>query len=109
MASQIPLADEKLSELSPEKQYEALVTEFIESANARTQSCDLGAISSSLLAAAARFGAFYVASASEGRKDLMADKDDTIARFSSEFKREFAFSLDDYIENYKVYMRDESE
>ncbi|MBU2985258.1 DUF3144 domain-containing protein [Saccharophagus degradans] len=92
-----------------QEQYWNLVEEFIELANKRTEECDLGAVSQALMYAAARYSAFYLASASESRKDLKEDKDDAIDRFSREFKRLFADSTEDYIENYKIYMRTEEE
>lgn len=94
---------------SKEDQYWNLVEEFIELANKRTEECEMGDVSSALMYAAARYSAFYLACASESRKDLKADKDDAISRFTGEFKRQFAESTEDYIENYKVYMRTEEE
>jgi len=83
---------------------------FIEHANAQSQEYDLGLVTQALITASARFSAHYVASACESRKDLKEDKDETIHQFGGEFKRELAQAMDDYIENYKVYLReDESE
>ena len=84
------------------------VENVIELANERAEELDPGLVSSALLQAASRYSAFYVAGSSESRKDLMEDKDDAIARFSGEFKKQFASDLEDYIENYKVYLRNES-
>lgn len=88
--------------------YWGIVEAFLEQANNDLSDHDLGAVSDALMEAAARFSAFYAASSSETRKDLKQDKDDTIHDFGGEFKRKLSENLDDYIENYKVYMRDES-
>ena len=88
--------------------YWGIVEAFLEQANNDLSEHDLGAVSDALMEAAARFSAFYAASSSETRKDLKQDKDDTIHDFGGEFKRKLSENLDDYIENYKVYMRDEN-
>lgn len=88
--------------------YWGIVQSFVEQANQNLSDHDLGVVSDALMEAAARFSAFYAASSSETRKDLKQDKDDTIHDFGGEFKRKLSENLDDYIENYKVYMRDEN-
>lgn len=88
--------------------YWSIVEVFVEQANQNLSDHDLGVVSDALMEAAARFSAFYAASSSETRKDLKQDKDDTIHDFGGEFKRKLSENLDDYIENYKVYMRDDS-
>lgn len=94
--------------MSEQDAYWNLVEGFVEQANTSLDEHDLGVVSDALMEAAARFAAFYAASSSETRKDLKEDKDDTVHDFGGEFKRKLAGNLDDYIENYKVYMRDEN-
>lgn len=89
-----------------DERYWLLVQEFVELANSKLEHDDLGVVSEALMEASARFSSFYAASSSEGRKDLKEDKESTVQDFGGEFKRRLAHSLDDYIENYKVYMRE---
>lgn len=95
------------SEKQAEESYWQLVEEIIELANKRAEELKPGVVSSALLQATSRYSAFYVAGSSESRKDLIEDKDDAIANISQEFKKQFASNLEDYIENYKVYLRSE--
>jgi len=87
-----------------EDQYWDAVDEFISLANKRSEISNLGIVVSAMTQAAARFSAFYAASSSESRKDLKEDKDQLVGDFSREFKKRFAENLEDYIENYKVYL-----
>ncbi len=87
----------------------SLLEGFIDHANTQSQQYDLGVVTQALITASARFSAHYVASACESRKDLKEDKDETIHQFGGEFKRELAQAMDDYIENYKVYLREDDE
>ena len=96
-----------MSKPDQDEKYWDLVEEFILRANEKLEGADLGIVSSALLEASARFGAFYVASSSEDRKELKQDRDSTITDFGGEYKKRLADNLDDYIENYKVYMREE--
>lgn len=92
-----------------EAAYWALVESFIAQANEASAEQDLGLINGALMQAAARFNAFYVAASSESRKDLKEDVDGSIRDFGSEYKRLLSENFDDYVENYKVYMREEDE
>lgn len=91
-----------------DERYWSLVQEFVALANAKLQDDDLGVVSEALMEASARFSAFYAAASSENRKDLKEDKESTVQDFGGEYKRRLADSLDDYIENYKVYMREDT-
>ena len=88
--------------------YWDLVEKFIEVANEASGDIDLGIVNSAIMNAATRFNAFYISASSESRNDLKEDKDDAIQRFGANYKRLLADNLDDYIENYKVYMREDS-
>lgn len=92
-----------------EQKYWELVESFIEKANAACEEDELGLVNGALMQAAARFNAFYLAASSESRKDLKEDKESSVRDFGGEYKKLLADNLEDYIEHYKVYMRDESE
>ena len=81
-----------------------LVDEFISRANEHAQDHDMGIVAAALMQSAARFSSFYVAASSESRNDLKDDKDSLVSDVSRDFKKQFAQSLEDYIENYKVYL-----
>ncbi|MFL0804148.1 MAG: DUF3144 domain-containing protein [Agarilytica sp.] len=87
--------------------YWNIVDTFLEQANAQTEKHDVGMVASALMNAAARYSAFYVAGSSESRKDLKEDKDVLVQDISREFKQRFASNLEDYIENYKIYLQHE--
>lgn len=80
------------------------VNTLIESANDIALEEGAGFAASALIQAAARYASFYVAQSSESRKDLKEDKDALIDDVSQEFRRLLAENLEDYIENYKVYL-----
>ncbi|WNO09549.1 DUF3144 domain-containing protein [Teredinibacter sp. KSP-S5-2] len=89
------------------EQFWDLVEEVINLANSKTETLDPGVVTSALMQATARFNAFYVASSCESRKDFKEDKDDALSRFTGDYKRRLAENLEDYIENYKIYMADD--
>lgn len=91
-----------------DKAYWDLVDALIEQANRSAEEIDPGLAASALMHAAARFCAFYAASSSESRNDLKEDKDSLVQDFSREFKKQFANNLEDYIDNYKVYLGQEN-
>lgn len=99
-----------MSEEKDQEAYWSLVEELLELANGRAESLDLGLVSSALLQASARYNAFHIASSSVDRKSLKVDRDDSIKEFGAEYKRHLSDHLDDYIENYKIYIaREESD
>lgn len=95
--------------LQDEKAYWDLVDALIERANSCAEDVDPGIAASAIMHAAARFCAFYAASSSESRNDLKEDKDSLVQDFSREFKKQFAENLEDYIDNYKVYLGQENQ
>ena len=76
----------------------------VELANSTSGKTDPGVAASAIMQAAARYCAFYAAASSESRKDLKDDKDNIVQDFSREFKKQFATNLEEYIENYKIYL-----
>ncbi len=89
-----------------EDQYWTLVEKLVEQANAECENLDPGVVNAAFMQAAARFNAFYIAASSESRNDLKEDKSHSIKDFSDEYKELLTANLEDYIENYKVYMRE---
>ncbi len=87
--------------------YWDIVDGFIEHANTYSDEYDQGVVAAAIMNAAARFSAYYVAGSSESRKDLKEDKDVLIQDVSREFKKGFAENLEDYIENYKIYLAED--
>lgn len=95
--------------LEPDDKHQNAVNILIESANQIAADQNPGLAASALMQAAARYASFYVASSSESRKDFKEDKDSLIQDISREFKRLFSEDLEDYIENYKIYLPEKSE
>lgn len=62
-------------------------------------------VSASLLYAAARFNAFIVASGATGPDGMRADKEEAIRYFTEEYRKMLSQNLDDYTENFDVYMQ----
>ncbi len=93
-----------MSTSDTDQEYWNIVDAFLEQANTHSEKHDIGMVTSALMNAAARYSAFYVAGSSESRKDLKEDKDVLVQDISREFKQRFASNLEDYIENYKVYL-----
>ncbi len=98
-----------MSAENADQDYWNIVDALLEQANAETEKHDVGMVASALMNAAARYSAFYVAGSSESRKDLKDDKDVLVQDISREFKQRFASNLEDYIENYKVYLLKDQE
>ncbi|MBX2859021.1 MAG: DUF3144 domain-containing protein [Cellvibrionaceae bacterium] len=86
--------------------FSQLVDKLIATANQQLEHSDCGLVTSALVAASARFAAFYAASSSESKKDLSQDKNDIVQHLGGEFKRCLAEDVQDYIDNYKIYMKD---
>ncbi len=82
-----------------------LVDRYIEISNDACNEMDPGQVAEALLYAAARFNAFMVAASSESRKDFIEDKEDAGRFISKQFNGMLFSNLDDYQENYKVYIR----
>ena len=87
-----------------EKQYWDTVEQFIESANSLSKKIDLGIVSAALIHSAARYASYNMAATAADGEDLNLDKDEIIRHHTSQFKRLFAENLEDYIENYQLYL-----
>lgn len=93
-----------------EQQFWDLVDRFIQHANEACDDADPGVVSAALLNAAARFNAFVVATASIDRKEYIEEMDSSLNYLSGRYREFLRENLEDYRENFKVYIRaDESE
>ena len=88
-----------------EKIFWDLVDAFIEKANAACDDADPGVVSAALLNAAARFNAFVVASSSIDRKEYIEEIESAQKYLTGRYHELVRDNLDDYRENYKVYIR----
>jgi len=86
-----------------------LVDEFIEKANSACDDADPGIVSAALLNAAARFNAFVVASSSIDRKEYIDEIESAQKYLTGRYHELVRNSLDDYRDNYKVYIRPDDE
>jgi len=90
---------------SESDQFWDLVDEFIEKANAACDQADPGLVSAALLNASARFNAFVVASSSLDRKEYIDEIESAQKYLTGRYAELVRDNLDDYRENYKVYIR----
>ena len=88
-----------------EKQFWDLVDQFIQQANEACDQQDPGAVSAALLNAAARFNAFVVANASLDRKEFIEEMESAQQYLTNRYRELVKENLEDYRENYKVFIR----
>lgn len=92
-----------------EQQYWDLVEQFIAQANNACEAVEPGIAAAALLQAATRFNAFVVASSSLDRKSFIEDIEPSFEYLSKRFCENLDDNLQDYKENYKIYMRTEAD
>lgn len=92
-----------------EGQFWDLVDAFIEQANNACDEADPGMVSAALLNAAARFNAFVVASSSLDRKEFIDEIESAQKYLTGRYAELVRDNLDDYRDNYKVYIRPDEE
>lgn len=92
-----------------EGQFWDLVDSFIEQANNACDEADPGMVSAALLNAAARFNAFVVASSSLDRKEFIDEIESAQKYLTGRYAELVRDNLDDYRDNYKVYIRPDDE
>lgn len=90
-------------------QFWDLVDAFIEQANKACDDLEPGAVSAALLNAAARFNAFVVASSSIDRKEYIEEIESAQKYLTGRYAELVRNNLDDYRENYKIYIGDNDE
>jgi len=88
-----------------EQQFWDLVDNFIQQANDACDDADPSVVSAALLNAAARFNAFVVATASIDRKEYIDEMDSSLNYLSGRYREFLRENLEDYRENFKVYIR----
>ncbi|MBE8715928.1 DUF3144 domain-containing protein [Cellvibrio polysaccharolyticus] len=86
-----------------------LVDSFIEQANNACEDVDPGVVSAALLNAAARFNAFVVAASSIDRKEYIEEIESARNYLTGRYRELVGENLEDYRENYKVYVRADEE
>lgn len=86
-----------------------LVDSFIEQANNACEEVDPGVVSAALLNAAARFNAFVVAASSIDRKEYIEEIESARNYLTGRYRELVSENLEDYRENYKVYVRADEE
>ena len=86
-----------------------LVDSFIEQANNACEEADPGVVSAALLNAAARFNAFVVAASSIDRKEYIEEIESARNYLTGRYRELVSENLEDYRENYKVYVRADEE
>ena len=84
--------------------YWELVDTFINRANLACEEQDPALVSAALLEATTRFNAFVVAASSLDRNAFIEEIDPSIQYLGSRYKQLLAGHLEDYRENYKLYI-----
>lgn len=77
----------------------------IQLANEQLKGMSAGKVSASFMFAASRFNAWCSATGFNSQAEMRADRAKTIAYFVAEYEKCLVENLDDYIENFDSYMR----
>lgn len=86
-----------------------IVDSFIAHANDQTEHADPSVVSAAMLQALARYSAFLVASSSVDRKEYTEEMESAGKYLTNQFRDVLRDNLEDYRENYKVYMKVDEE
>ncbi|MDO3388665.1 DUF3144 domain-containing protein [Gilvimarinus sp. SDUM040013] len=86
-----------------------LVDSFIDHANKLTDRADPSLVSAAMLQALGRYSAFLVASSSVDRKEYTEEMEAAGKYLTNQFRDVLSDNLEDYRENYKVYMKVEDD
>ncbi|HHX83683.1 MAG TPA: DUF3144 domain-containing protein [Pseudomonadaceae bacterium] len=87
-----------------EQQFWSLVEGLIEEANQQASSGEPTQVSHALLYAAARFNVYVTAAATASRAEFKEQQQEIKALLMEQFEAMLDANLDDYLENYKVYL-----
>lgn len=87
-----------------EQQFWDLVEGLIDNANDKASEGDADLVSDAMLYAAARFGAYVAAVTSAGRKEFKEEVGEIKTLLMEQFETMLDANLDDYLENYKIYL-----
>ncbi len=96
-----------MSDSDEQQQFWNLVDQLLEQANQLGDSHNSAMVSDALLYAAARFNAYTMAAGAEDRKSFKEEQGEMFEDLVSQFKTMLGANMDDYLENYKIYMREE--
>ncbi|MBU2886342.1 DUF3144 domain-containing protein [Gilvimarinus agarilyticus] len=98
-----------MTETADETVYWDMVDTFIEQANELTDNAEPSMVSAAMLQALARYSAFLVANASVDRKEFTEEMESATSFLTNQFRDAVRDNLEDYRENYKVYMKVDDE
>ena len=87
-----------------EQKFWNLVEELIEAANQKASAQEPALVSDALLYAAARFNVYVAAAAAADRAEFKAELEEVKALLLEQFAAMLDANLDDYLENYKLYL-----
>ncbi len=87
------------------KRFQQRADQFIHLANEQSKDANHGEVSSSFLFAAARYNAYIAAATAQNIEELKSNKEEAIKYFSSQYKEAFIESIEDWIENYDMYIK----
>ena len=87
-----------------EQQFWDLVDEQIGSANEKTETQEPSLVGDAMLYAAARFNVYLTAASATERKEFKDGLGETKAMLMAQFETMLDANLEDYLENYKVFL-----
>ena len=93
-----------MSPAIPSSEFWKRADAVIDLANEQCGNAPKGDVGLSLLYAAARFSAYFVALKAKGRQQMEAEREIAIACLTDYFKAVLIENLDDYSENFHKYM-----
>ncbi|MGZ5243868.1 MAG: DUF3144 domain-containing protein [Bacteroidia bacterium] len=79
--------------------------EHIQLSNDQMSNASLGKVSASMMYSVARFNAYVSASGRNSKKEMENAKQETIDYFVKEYEKMLTENVDDYIENFDRYMK----
>ncbi len=92
-----------------EQQFWDLAEDLIANANQKTEQADTVLVSDGMLYAAARFATYTAAAGTEERKQFKEEQGEIKAMLMEQFETMLDSNLADYLENYKIYMKQEED
>ncbi len=90
-----------------EQQFWDLAEDLIANANQKADQADTVLVSDAMLYAAARFAVYTSAAGTEERKQFKEEQDEIKTMLMEQFEAMLDSNLADYLENYKIYMKQE--
>lgn len=87
-----------------EERFWTMAEDFIARANDLCETAERGEVTDALMYAASRFGAYLAAMSVESRKQFKEEQGEIKALLLEQFDLMLQSNLDDYLENYKIYI-----